>query len=40
MHPNQYLPDVGYFMCGEPVVITAEGCQILTTKMGTLDAIL
>jgi Xaa-Pro aminopeptidase len=40
MHPNQYLPDVGYFMCGEPVVITDEGAQILTTKMGTLDAIL
>lgn len=40
MHPNQYLPDVGYFMCGEPVVITDEGAQILTSRMGTLDAIL
>ena len=40
MHPNQYIPEVGYFMCGEPVVITDEGAQILTSKMGTLDAIL
>ena len=25
MHPNQYIPETGYLMCGEPVVITAEG---------------
>lgn len=39
MHPNQYLPDVGYMMCGEPVVITPDGAQALTGHMGTLGTI-
>jgi Xaa-Pro aminopeptidase len=40
MHPNQYLPETGYFMCGEPVIITDNGAQPLTSKMGTLDSII
>jgi Xaa-Pro dipeptidase len=40
MHPNQYIPDTGYMMCGEPVVITPTGAQNLTSRMGTLDKII
>ena len=40
MHPNQYIPDTGYFMCGEPVIITDEGAVPLTSKMGVLGSIL
>jgi Xaa-Pro aminopeptidase len=39
MHPNQYIPDTGYMMCGEPVVITDSGAEPLTSRMGTLDTI-
>lgn len=39
LHPNQYIPETGYMMCGEPVLITAEGAQPLTSRMGALDAI-
>jgi len=39
MHPNQYLPESGYLMCGEPVVITAAGAQALTSRMAELDSI-
>ncbi len=39
MHPNQYLPDTGYMMCGEPVLITERGAEPLTSRMGTLDSI-
>jgi Xaa-Pro dipeptidase len=39
MHPNQYIPDTGYMMCGEPVIITDNGAEPLTSQMGTLDAI-
>ena len=27
MHPNQYIPETGYLMCGEPVVITPRRRQ-------------
>lgn len=40
MHPNQYLPDTGYFMCGEPVIITDAGAQPLTSRMGELGSII
>ena len=30
MHPNQYLPETGYLMCGEPVVITPAGAKALS----------
>lgn len=39
MHPNQYLPETGYMMCGEPVIITENGAEPLTSRMGTLDSI-
>jgi Xaa-Pro dipeptidase len=39
MHPNQYLPETGYMMCGEPVVIGANGAETLTSRMGELHAI-
>jgi Xaa-Pro aminopeptidase len=39
MHPNQYIPETGYIMCGEPVIITAEGAKNLTSRMGTLGTI-
>ncbi|HLH99039.1 MAG TPA: Xaa-Pro peptidase family protein [Xanthobacteraceae bacterium] len=39
MHPNQYLPETGYLMCGEPVVITPTGAKALTAAIATLDSI-
>ncbi len=29
IHPNQYLPEVGYLACGETYMITDEGCERL-----------
>ena len=28
LHPNQYLPETGYLMCGEPVVVTAKATEV------------
>jgi len=39
MHPNQYLPETGYLMCGEPVVITAHGAASLSARDAELDFI-
>jgi Xaa-Pro dipeptidase len=39
MHPNQYLPETGYLMCGEPVVITPDGARALSTNQAEPDAI-
>jgi Xaa-Pro dipeptidase len=39
MHPNQYLPETGYLMCGEPVVITPGGAKALSARTATLDSI-
>jgi Xaa-Pro aminopeptidase len=39
MHPNQYIPETGYLMCGEPVIITADGAIPLTSRMGQLGSI-
>ncbi len=39
MHPNQYIPETGYMMCGEPVIIAEDGAHPLTSRMGQLDAI-
>ncbi len=30
LHPNQYLPDSGYLLCGEPLIVTADGGRPLT----------
>lgn len=37
MHPNQYIPETGYLMCGEPVVITSRGAQSLSARDAELD---
>jgi Xaa-Pro dipeptidase len=39
MHPNQYLPESGYLMCGEPVVVADRGCRALSEKSAQLDVI-
>jgi Xaa-Pro dipeptidase len=39
MHPNQYIPETGYLMCGEPVIITPDGAAPLTSRMGELGSI-
>ena len=30
IHPNQHLPETGYLLCGEPVLLTARGAEPLT----------
>jgi Xaa-Pro aminopeptidase len=39
MHPNQYLPESGYLMCGEPVVVTDGGARALSARRAQLDVI-
>ena len=39
MHPNQYLPESGYLMCGEPVVVTDTGARALSARPAALDVI-
>lgn len=39
MHPNQYLPESGYLMCGEPVVVAENGCRALSVQPAELDVI-
>ena len=34
IHPNQYLPETGYLLCGEPVLITANGSEVLSERTG------
>jgi Xaa-Pro dipeptidase len=36
IHPNQYLPETGYLLCGEPVVMTARGAEVLTREQSAL----
>lgn len=36
IHPNQYLPETGYLLCGEPVVVTSQGACALTQKQAML----
>ena len=36
IHPNQYLPEVGYLLCGEPVLITATCGVPLTAQFAAL----
>lgn len=37
MHPNQYLPETGYLMCGEPVVITPSGAEAFASRTSAPD---
>jgi Xaa-Pro aminopeptidase len=39
MHPNQYLPETGYLLCGEPVRITKNGAEALSPEMATLGSV-
>ena len=39
VHPNQYLPETGYLLCGEPVRVTATGVDPLTTRWAALGTI-
>jgi len=36
IHPNQYLPETGYLLCGEPVVMTPAGARPLTRDYAAL----
>jgi Xaa-Pro dipeptidase len=39
VHPNQYFPETGYLLCGEPVRVTATGVETLTTRTAALAVI-
>ena len=39
VHPNQYLPETGYFLCGEPVRVTATGFERLSKSWAELGAV-
>jgi len=39
IHPNQYLPETGYLLCGEPVVLTERGAEPLTRDYAALAAL-
>ena len=39
IHPNQYLPETGYLLCGEPVLITANGAEVLSEHRASLAEI-
>jgi Xaa-Pro aminopeptidase len=39
IHPNQYLPETGYLLCGEPVLITENGAEVLSERRASLAEI-
>jgi Xaa-Pro aminopeptidase len=39
IHPNQYLPETGYLLCGEPVVMTPRGAEPLTRQKAALAVV-
>jgi Xaa-Pro aminopeptidase len=39
LHPNQYFPGPGYFLCGDQVVITADGARVVGDGVARLDTI-
>ncbi len=39
LHPNQYIPETGYLLCGESVVVTRTGLEPLTSRQLALDSI-
>jgi Xaa-Pro aminopeptidase len=39
IHPNQYLPETGYLLCGEPVLMTAQGAEVLTRERSSLGVV-
>jgi Xaa-Pro aminopeptidase len=39
IHPNQYLPETGYLLCGEPVLMGAGSAEPLTRQQAALAEI-
>ncbi len=39
VHPNQYLPETGYLLCGEPVRVTRTGVETLSARTAVLGVI-
>jgi Xaa-Pro dipeptidase len=39
LHPNQYLPTVGYLMCGDHLLITDDGPEVLSAQWAQLDTV-
>ena len=39
VHPNQYIPEVGYLLCGEPIAIRENGADVLTREFASLGTI-
>lgn len=39
VHPNQYIPEVGYLLCGEPVRVTATGVETLSSRTAALGVV-
>jgi Xaa-Pro dipeptidase len=39
VHPNQFLPETGYMMCGEPVLVTDTGHDVLTRETAALASV-
>ena len=39
VHPNQYIPEVGYLLCGEPVRVTATGVETLSSRTAALASV-
>ncbi len=39
VHPNQYLPETGYLLCGEPVRVTATGVERLSKRTAWLGSV-
>jgi Xaa-Pro dipeptidase len=39
VHPNQYIPETGYLLCGETVRVTATGVETLSTRTAALGVI-
>jgi hypothetical protein len=36
VHPNQYLPETGYMMCGDPLVVGRDGPILMSGAMASL----
>jgi Xaa-Pro dipeptidase len=39
LHPNQMMPDSGYLMCGEPVIVGADAGEIVTGRIAGLEIV-
>jgi len=39
IHPNQYMPETGYMMCGDPVVVTESCARNLAAQPASFDQI-